>query len=36
MGKVGETLADIISMLINCALSFWVYYPILKIIFKNK
>ena len=36
MGKFGETLADIISMLINCALSFWVYYPILKIIFKNK
>ncbi|MFC4323705.1 GtrA family protein [Litchfieldia salsa] len=36
MGKTGETLADIISMLIYCAVSFWVYYPILKIIFKQK
>lgn len=36
LGKTGETLADLISMLINCAVSFWVYYPILKIIFKQK
>ena len=35
MGKTGETLADVISMLINCAVSFWVYFPILKIIFKK-
>lgn len=36
LGKTGETMADLISMLINCAVSFWVYYPILKIIFKQK
>lgn len=35
-GKTGETLADLITMLINGAVSFWVYYPILKIIFKQK
>ncbi|SCP97574.1 hypothetical protein [Anaerobium acetethylicum] len=35
MGTAGETLADMISMLINCAVSFWVYFPILKIIFKK-
>lgn len=36
MGKFGETLADLITMIINCAISFWVYFPILKIIFKDK
>ncbi|HHV09357.1 MAG TPA: hypothetical protein GXX75_03635 [Clostridiales bacterium] len=36
MGKAGETIADVVSMLINCALSFWVYFPILKIIFKKQ
>lgn len=36
LGKTGETIADIISMLIYCAVSFWVYYPILKVIFKQK
>lgn len=36
LGKTGETLADLITMLINGAVSFWVYYPILKIIFKQK
>lgn len=35
MGAAGETLADMISMMINCAVSFWVYFPILKIIFKK-
>ncbi|MDF2513258.1 MAG: hypothetical protein K0S04_3124 [Herbinix sp.] len=35
MGRTGETIADVISMLINCAVSFWVYFPILKIIFKK-
>ncbi|MEW4412013.1 hypothetical protein [Clostridium sp. AN503] len=33
---VGMTVADIITMLINCVISFWVFYPILKIIFKEK
>ena len=33
---VGTTLADIITMLINSAISFWVFFPIMKIIFKNQ
>ena len=36
MGTTGETIADFITMIINCAISFWVFFPILKIIFKNK
>lgn len=36
MGKAGETLADVITMIINCAISFWVFFPIFKIIFKEK
>ncbi|WP_342758350.1 GtrA family protein [Kineothrix sedimenti] len=35
MGKKGETIADLITMIINCIISFWVYYPILKIIFRE-
>lgn len=39
MGKMGTTagttVADIIIMLINCAVSFWVFFPIMKFIFKN-
>lgn len=35
MGSLGETLADFITMIINCAVSFWVFFPILKIIFKE-
>lgn len=36
MGGFGETLADFITMIINAAVSFWVFYPIFKIIFKTK
>ncbi len=37
MGQgVGMTVADIITMLINCVISFWVFFPIMKIIFKQK
>ena len=36
MGNSGETIADFITMIITCGISFWVYYPILKFIFKNK
>lgn len=32
----GMTVADIITMLINCVISFWVFFPIMKIIFKQK
>lgn len=37
MGQnAGMTVADIITMIINSAISFWVFFPILKIIFKEK
>jgi putative flippase GtrA len=36
MGRTGETLADIITMIINSAISFWVFFPIFRVIFKNK
>ena len=36
MGTTGETLADFVTMIINSAISFWVFFPIFKIIFKNK
>ncbi|CAM4418119.1 hypothetical protein [Paenibacillus tarimensis] len=36
MGSVGETTADVITMIINSAISFWIFYPILKVIFKQK
>lgn len=36
MGSVGETTADVITMIINSAISFWIFFPILKIIFKQK
>lgn len=37
MGEgVGATAADFVTMIINCAISFWVFFPIMKIIFKNK
>lgn len=37
MGKgLGMTAADIVTMLINCVISFWVFFPIMKIIFKNR
>lgn len=35
LGSLGETIADVITMIINAAISFWVFYPILKIIFKE-
>lgn len=35
MGSLGETLADFITIIINCAISFWVFFPIFKIIFKD-
>ena len=36
MGAGGETLADVITMIINAAVSFWVFFPIFKLIFKQK
>ncbi|MNJ46843.1 hypothetical protein D3C77_419820 [compost metagenome] len=36
MGSAGETTADVITMIINSAISFWVFFPIFKVIFKQK
>lgn len=36
MGSLGETIADFITMIINSAISFWVFFPIFKIIFKQE
>lgn len=36
MGGAGETTADVITMIINSAISFWVFFPIFKIIFKKE
>ena len=35
-GATGETAADIVTMIINAAISFWVFFPIFKLIFKSK
>ncbi|MBB1511751.1 hypothetical protein H5399_03920 [Tessaracoccus sp. MC1627] len=35
-GQTGETTADVITMIINSAISFWVFYPIFKVIFKQE
>jgi putative flippase GtrA len=34
-GDTGETVADVLSMVIYAAISFWVFFPIFKIIFKR-
>lgn len=36
LGGFGETVADILTMLINSTISFWVFFPIFKVIFKDK
>ncbi|MDR1218741.1 MAG: hypothetical protein LBK73_03930 [Treponema sp.] len=36
MGGAGETTADVITMIINSAISFWVFFPIFKVIFKKR
>ena len=36
MGLTGETFADIVTMIINAAISFWVFFPIFKVIFKKE
>ena len=36
MGAGGETFADIVTMIINAAISFWVFFPIFKVIFKQE
>jgi len=36
LGASGEALADIATMLINAVISFWVFFPIFKVIFKRE
>ena len=36
MGSAGITVADIVTMVINCMISFWVFFPIFKVIFKEE
>jgi putative flippase GtrA len=35
LGGFGESVADVVTMIINSAISFWVFFPIFKIIFKS-
>lgn len=35
MGARGELLADIATMMINATIAFWVFFPIMKVIFKK-
>lgn len=35
-GDFGKQVANIIVWLITCTISFWVFFPIFKVIFKNK
>jgi putative flippase GtrA len=35
LGGTGETLADVVTMIINSAISFWGFFPIFKVIFKS-
>ncbi|ROR73905.1 hypothetical protein [Bogoriella caseilytica] len=34
-GSTGETTADVLTMIINAAIQFWVFYPIFKLIFRQ-
>ena len=36
MGGGRETVADVVTMIINAAISFWVFFPIFKVIFKQE
>nr|AGS52905.1 hypothetical protein [uncultured bacterium contig00019] len=36
MGTAGERFADVITMIVNSAISFWVFFPIFKLIFRNR
>ncbi|MEL5991770.1 hypothetical protein ACOKGD_02515 [Microbacterium phosphatis] len=35
-GATGQVIADVITMIINSAISFWVFYPIFKLIFRQQ
>jgi hypothetical protein len=35
-GAFGQTAADVVTMVINSAISFWVFYPVFKLIFRRR
>lgn len=35
-GGTGQVIADVVTMIINSAISFWVFYPIFKLIFRRE
>jgi ABC-type multidrug transport system fused ATPase/permease subunit len=35
-GSFGQQVANIVVWIITCAISFWVFFPIFRVIFKNK
>ena len=35
-GSAGETAADVITMIINSAIAFWIFFPIFKVIFRRE
>jgi putative flippase GtrA len=35
-GSTGETVADVVTMIINSAISFWVFFPIFRVIFRRR
>jgi putative flippase GtrA len=35
LGGTGEAMADVVTVIINAAISFWVFFPIFKVIFKR-
>ena len=35
-GGLGTTIADLVTMIINSAISFWVFFPIFKVIFRQE
>ena len=35
LGSTGGTIADVVTMIINSAISFWIFFPIFKVIFKR-
>jgi hypothetical protein len=36
LGTTGETIADVVTMIINSAIAFWIFFPIFKVIFKQE
>lgn len=36
LGGTGETIGDVVTMIINSAIAFWIFFPIFKVIFKQE